>query len=178
MSFQLKRNIILTGFMGSGKTSVGKELAWLLNVDFFDSDEILASLAGMSVSEIFSYFGEDYFRSRETEVLENLGKKTPGSCAVSTGGGAVLRAGNLNALRENGIIICLDVSAEEAYSRIKGMNDRPLLQVENPLEKIEELLQERRPFYLQADLCLSTTGKTVQEIALEIINYMEGCLNG
>ncbi|MDO9534472.1 MAG: shikimate kinase [Bacillota bacterium] len=172
MSFQMKRNIILTGFMGSGKTSVGKELARLLNIDFFDSDEIIAGLVGKSVSDIFRCCGEDYFRSRETEVLEILGKKTPGSCVVSTGGGAVLRSRNLNALRENGIIICLDVSAEEAYSRVKEMNDRPLLQVENPLEKIEELLQERKPFYLQADVCLSATGKTLQEIVLEIINVL------
>lgn len=178
MSFQLKKNIILTGFMGSGKTSVGKILALLLKVNFFDSDEIIAGMEEMSVSDIFRCHGEDYFRCRETEALEILGKKTPGSCVVSTGGGAVLRPWNLHALRENGIIICLDVSAEEAYSRVKEMKDRPLLQVENPLKKIEELLQKRKPFYLQADICLSTTGKTLQEIALEIINFMEGCLDG
>ena len=173
MPFQLKRNIILTGFMGSGKTSVGKKLARLLKIDFFDSDEIIADLAGTSISDIFRCHGEEYFRSRESEVLELLGKKTPGSCVVSTGGGAVLRPENLNALRENGIIIFLDVSAEEVYSRVKGMNDRPLLQVENPLKEIEELLQKRKPFYLQADICLKTAGKTLSESALEIINALK-----
>ncbi|RJX25581.1 MAG: shikimate kinase [Dethiobacter sp.] len=169
-SFRLKRNILLTGFMGSGKTSVGKILARLLKVNFFDSDELITGLVGMSVNDIFRCYGEDYFRSRETEVLEILGKKSPGSCVVSTGGGAVLRPGNLDALRKNGIIVYLDVSAEEAYRRVKEMNDRPLLQVENSLKKIEELLQKRKPFYLQADLCISSTGRTMQEIAEEIIN--------
>ncbi len=169
-SLRLKKNIFLTGFMGSGKTSVGKILACMLKVEFFDTDELITRMLGMSTGEIFTRYGEDFFRDRETEVLKLLGKKTPGTCVVSTGGGAVLRAENMAALRENGIIVYLDVSAEEAYQRLKEVNDRPLLKVENPLEKIEELLQKRKPFYLQADLSINSTGKGLQEIAVQIVN--------
>ena len=164
----LKKNIFLTGFMGSGKTSVGILLADLLKVDFFDTDGLIIRDQKMSVNEIFKRYGEEFFRNRETEALRILGNKPPGTCVVSTGGGAVLREENIAAMRKNGLVVYLDVSAEEAYRRIKYKKNRPLLRVADPCKVIRELLQERRPFYRQADLEVDSSGKTVEEIAQEI----------
>lgn len=173
---KLEKSICLTGFMGSGKSSVGKILACLLKVDFFDSDELIAEKLGMTIGHIFKCYGETYFRSREAEVLEILGQKPPGSCVIATGGGAVLQPGSIAALRKNGLIVYLDLSAAEAYDRIKEMDDRPLLQVEQPLEKMEELFVMRKPYYLQADICVCSAGRTLQQVAATIIHevYKEG----
>jgi len=178
--FKLKKNIFLTGIMGSGKTSTGKALARLLGVEFFDADTLIHKLAGMSIGEIFTRYGEADFRRRETAVLAMLGEKAAGSCVVATGGGAVLRPENIAAMRKNGIIVCLDVPAGEAYDRIKESPDRPLLQVKHPLQKLEQLLQERRPFYRQADLYLNTSGKKVEQVAAEIMRMLkdDGWRNG
>ena len=124
----LKKNICLTGFMGSGKTSVGQILARMLGVNFWDSDAMLVQKLGMSIKAIFKCAGEEFFRDRETEMLAFLGRKSPGSCVIATGGGAVLRAENLAALRSNGVIVYLDVTAVEACRRLKGTDERPLLQ--------------------------------------------------
>jgi len=169
----LKKNIFLTGIMGSGKTSTGITLARLLGVAFFDCDTLISKITGMGISDIFKRHGEAYFRRREAEVLELLSEKTAGSCVVSTGGGAVLRPGNIGAMRKNGIIIFLDLPAAEAYNRIKDSPDRPLLQVEHPLQKLEQLLQARKPYYLQADFRINASGKDVQQIAAEIIHMLK-----
>ncbi len=166
----LKKNIFLTGFMGAGKTSTGKVLADLFRVDFFDTDELITRDQKISVNEIFKRYGEDFFRDRETETLRALGNKPPGTCVVSTGGGAVLRAENLAAMRKNGLIVYLDLSAAEAYGRIKNKKDRPLLKADNPCAVMEKLLGERKPFYQQADLIVSSSGKTITETAREIFD--------
>ena len=178
--FKLEKNIFLTGIMGAGKTSTGITLARLLGVAFFDCDALISEIAGMGISDIFERHGEAYFRRREAEVLEMLSEKKAGSCVVSTGGGAVLRPGNIEAMRKNGIIIFLDVPAAEACDRIKDSPDRPHLQVEQPLQKLEQLLQERQPYYRQADFCVSTSGKEVEQIAAEIMQMLKhnGWRNG
>jgi shikimate kinase len=168
----LKKNICLTGFMGSGKTSVGQILARMLGVSFWDSDELLIRRLGMSINEVFKCEGEEYFRNRETEILAFLGQKPPGTCVISTGGGAVLRAENLAALRVNAVVVYLDVSAAEACRRLRGTKERPLLQGDNSLAKIAAMLDERRPFYLQADYIVDSNGKSPLEIAREIINVL------
>jgi len=170
--FALQRNIFLTGFMGSGKTSLGRLLAGMLRVDFFDTDELITRRQGMSIAEIFSCYGENYFRDRESEVLELLCQKAPGTCVVSTGGGAVLREKNRAILKKSGVVVYLDVSSEEAYYRLKGVEDRPLIKVDNPLQKIRALLQERIPFYAEADMRVNVNGRSLQEIAAEIIDTM------
>ncbi|MEW5921435.1 MAG: shikimate kinase [Bacillota bacterium] len=170
--YRPEKNIFLTGFMGSGKSSVGKILAGMLGVEFFDTDELISGILRKSINDIFRCYGEAFFRNMETGILKLLGKKPQGACVVSTGGGAVLRAENIDAMRENGIIIYLDVSVEDTYSRLKETKDRPLLEVENLRQKIEELLQERKPYYLQADFSVNTTGKTFKEITAEIIDNL------
>jgi shikimate kinase len=170
--FKLEKNIFLTGIMGAGKTSTGITLARLLGVAFFDCDMLISKIEGMEISEIFKCHGEAYFRQREAEMLEMLSEKKAGSCVVSTGGGAVLRPGNIEAMRKNGIIIFLDIPAAEACDRIKDSPDRPLLQVEHPLQKLEQLLQERQPYYRQADFCINTFGKDVQQVTAEIMQML------
>lgn len=164
----LKKNICLTGFMGSGKTSVGQILARGLGVDFWDSDALLVQKLGMNINEIFRCEGEDFFRDRETEMLAFLGQKLPGTCVIATGGGAVLRAENLISLKANGVIVYLDVSAAEACRRLKGTKERPLLQSDDFPARIAALLAARRPFYLQADYIVETDGKDPAGIAREI----------
>lgn len=173
----LPANIYLTGFMGAGKTSAGKLLAAELGVDCYDTDELIAAALQMSIGEIFATKGEDFFRNAETELLQLLGEKQPGTCIVSTGGGAVLRAENTAAMRQNGIIVFLDVSAEEAYSRVRENKSRPLLNTANPLETMQKLLEKRIPFYLKADVNVKTSGLTTGETVKIIINAIKGWKN-
>jgi len=171
--FPLKKNIFLTGFMGSGKTSLGKILAERLKVDFYDTDELVSSWQKLSVKEIFKRYGESFFREREREALKFLAEKEQGTCVISTGGGAVLREENRLLMKNSGLVVFLDVSPQEAYKRLKGTEDRPLLEVENPLEKIRALLEERKPFYDKADISVNTAGKTLPEVAAELLKKIK-----
>lgn len=161
------KNIVLTGFMGTGKTEVGKEIARLLGYNFIDADDEIVKAEGMPITEIFAKKGEPYFRDLETKIIKELSKRT--NSVISTGGGAVLREENLSALREKGIIVLLTARAETIYQRTKGDSTRPLLQVDDPLKKINELLSARMPYYLKADIVIDTEGKSPLEIAEEVI---------
>lgn len=175
--FKLRKNIFLVGFVGSGKTTLGQLLAAMLKIDFFDTDELITQMQEMSIEEIFGVYGENFFRDKESEVLALLGQKTPGTCIVSTGGGAMLRENNWPILKKNGIAIYLEVAAEEIYNRLKETDDRPIfkpiLKLPNPLGKIAELLKERKPFYAQADFTINAAGKSLQDIAAEIIAVLQ-----
>jgi shikimate kinase len=167
-------NIYLTGFMGAGKSSAGRLLAARLGVDFYDTDEVIARALEMSIGQIFSCFGETFFRDAETELLGLLAGKLPGTCVVATGGGAVLREENMAAMRKNGVVVFLDVSADEACKRLSGTRDRPLLNGVNRRASIEYLMEKRRPFYRKADLAVETTGATVEEAVNAIIAAVRG----
>lgn len=171
---KLPANIYLTGFMGAGKTSVGKLLARELGAEHFDTDELIQKALQMSIGEIFETKGEAFFRNTETELLKLLGEKQPGTCIISTGGGAVLRHENITAMHQNGLIVFLDVSAEKAYSRIRDNTDRPLLKTVNPLETSKKLLEIRMPFYLKADFIVKTSDLTIGETVKIIIDTIIG----
>ncbi len=160
------KNIILTGFMGVGKTSVGTRLAKDLGFVFVDTDVLIEAGEKITISEIFSSFGEQYFRDVESrvigQVLENEGQ------VISTGGGAVIRDENRRAFKENGVTICLVARPEVIYDRIRHETHRPLLQVPDPLGKIRELLSARAPFYHQADFIIDTSDQTVDGVINEI----------
>jgi shikimate kinase len=168
------KNIILTGFMGTGKTEVGKELSRLLNMKLIDVDTEIEKSKNMTINEIFKQFGESRFREIETEMIRKLSEDK--NCVISTGGGAVLKQENMDALRENGIVINLMATPETILKRTSNSDDRPLLQVENPLDRIKELLNFRRPFYEKADLMIDTEGKTPLQIAEEIIEKVKNKL--
>ncbi len=167
----MKKNIVLTGFMGTGKTAVGKELAKILDRKVIDIDEEIEKKKGMAVTEIFREFGEEYFRTIETETIRAFAKSE--NLIIATGGGAVLRSENMDALKENGVVFCLCASPRVILDRTKGSEDRPLLNVENPAGKIEELLACRKAFYEKAGFMIDTEEKSPSEIAYEIVELMK-----
>jgi len=168
----MKKNIVLTGFMGTGKTAVGRELSRMLGMRLVELDEEIEKAEGMAIRDIFSRYGEGYFRDRETEMVKRFSREE--GVVISTGGGVVLREENMAALRENGIIVCLWAEPETILARTGGSDERPLLNVDNPEKKIRELLDYRRPFYEKADIMIITDNKTPFEIAQEIAKYYRG----
>lgn len=171
-----KPNIIITGFMGTGKTTVGKIISNKLNFIFLDIDELIEKTTGMKISEIFKKFGENRFRDIETEMVKIVIKKR--GQVISTGGGVVLREENLHNLKKSGIIFCLTASPNTIFERTKGCKDRPLLQVDNPQDKIKKLMNERRPFYEKAGIIINTDGLTASEVADRMIKEYERLTNG
>jgi shikimate kinase len=161
------KNIVLTGFMGTGKTAVGMELERLLNMKLIDVDTEIEKSEEITINEIFKQFGEPRFREIETEMIRRLSSQK--NVIISTGGGAVLKQENMEILRQNGVIVCLTATPETILNRTSKSNDRPLLKVENPFAKINELLNFRRPFYEKADIMIDTESKTPLQIAEEII---------
>ncbi len=161
------KNIVLTGFMGAGKTAVGRELSRLLNMELIDVDTEIEKSQRMTINEIFKQYGEPKFRKIETEMIRKLSEQK--DVIISTGGGAVLKQENMDALRKQGVIIYLMATPETILKRTAHNSKRPLLLVENPFERIRELLHFRKPFYEKADLMIDTETKTPLEIAEEII---------
>lgn len=161
------KNIVLTGFMGTGKTAVGRLLAERLRRPLVDVDSEIEREQGRSVAEIFAQQGEAAFRDLEAAAIRRLSAGEGG--IISTGGGAVLRQENRENLRKKGVIVCLTASPRTILERTGAeAGTRPLLRVENPLEKIEELLTARQPSYETADLVIETDGKTPEAVAEEI----------
>jgi shikimate kinase len=165
-------NIVLTGFMGSGKTVVARQLARLLGMKVIDVDTEIEKSTKITINEIFKQFGEPRFREIETETIKQVSENN--NVIISTGGGAVLKQENMDAMREKGVIICLTAEPETILERTMSTGDRPLLHVENPLERIKELLELRKPFYEKADVMIDTDRKTPLQIAEEIIERMKG----
>ena len=165
------KNIILTGFMGTGKTAVGKEIAKALQMKFVDLDEEIEATEKMKINDIFSSRGEQAFRKIESAVIKSFESRS--NLVISTGGGAVLKEENMESLRKGGIIFCLTASVETILMRTSGSNDRPLLKVDDPAARIRELLTFRQPFYERAGTLIDTEGKTPYEIAREIVGGLK-----
>lgn len=161
------KNIVLVGFMGAGKTEVGRILSKKLGYALVDADTEIEKGQDMTITEIFRQHGEPAFRDMEADVIKRLSKMN--KIVISTGGGAVLRQENIDNLRANGVIVCLSATPETILQRTSANNDRPLLQTENPLQKIKELLEYRRPYYEKADIMIDTENKSPLEVAEEII---------
>ncbi|MDE5862981.1 MAG: shikimate dehydrogenase, partial [Lachnospiraceae bacterium] len=141
-----KDNVVLIGFMGSGKTTFGKELAKRCSMDFLDTDAYIEEQAGKTIADIFKEDGEEAFRSLETQVLKQL-RDSRTNTVFSTGGGMPLRRENARLLKELGRVLYLTAAPQVIYDRVKGDTERPLLQGDNPYEKICSLMKERRPIY-------------------------------
>jgi len=165
------KNIVLTGLMGSGKTSVGKRLADILQYDFWDTDDIIEQETGISINEIFSKYGEIWFREYENKISRKLSEVE--KTVISTGGGFVLNPDNIENLRKNSIIVNLRTRAETLWNRLKTKTDRPLLKVSNPLNKLKELINERERFYNNADYIIDTDDLSVDEVVEEILNLIK-----
>ena len=159
-------NIVLVGFMGTGKTTVGKILAKQLGMKYISTDEIVEDKERRSINEIFKKSGEPYFRRLEKEVVKNVAQLN--KFVIDAGGGVVLDEENIQNLKRNGKIICLSASAEVILERTKRYHHRPLLNTENPKEKIEELLKSRAPFYAKANFSIDTINLNAEQVAEEI----------
>lgn len=163
-------NIVLLGFMGTGKTSVAKKLADELGRQFIEMDSIIEEREGMSINDIFAKKGEPYFRMVESDVIKELSSKN--GLVISAGGGVVLNPDNIKELQKNSILICLSATPEEIYKRVGDERHRPLLKVEDPLKRIKELLDYRRPYYDKIPIQIDTTGKGVDEVVKECTRYI------
>jgi len=162
-----RKNLILTGFMGSGKSEVGKLLAERLSISFYDMDEMIAAGEGMSVSDIFAQKGEAYFRNSETSFLENIHMNSP--FILSTGGGVVIKKENREILKALGIVIYLKTRPETVFERLVGDKSRPLLQVSDAREKIKSMMQERAAAYSDCDIVQETDSLSVEDVVERII---------
>jgi shikimate kinase len=166
-----QRPIILIGFMGSGKSSVGEVLAQQLGWPRFDTDEIVARDLGLTIPEIFARHGEEFFRDAEAEVVRQLDGNL--SAVIVTGGGTVLRTENVVRLRELGTIVWLRADLATLQQRLVGRNDRPLLQTENPAATIAELLARREKFYeAAADFAVDTSARSPRESARAVLDEL------
>ncbi len=160
----VSNNIVLVGFMGSGKSSIGRILARRLGYRFIDTDRKLIEREGMEISEIFALHGEDYFRERETDVLRTLLGK--GQCVIATGGGIVLREHNHPLLRELGFVVGLTADEEVIFERVSRNTKRPLLRTPNPRQTIQEMLATRSALYeAAAQFTVDTSLLTHDEVA-------------
>ncbi len=168
---RLPRNIVLVGFMGTGKSAVGRELARGLSWRFVDSDTEVESAAGRTVGALFDSLGEERFREIESEVIERLSRETL-HAVVATGGGAVVREENWKSLRRLGEVVALTAGPEAILERVQRSRRRPLLETSDPQNEVERRLGERAPLYARAPIAIATDGKTPAAIAGEILSRL------
>jgi shikimate kinase len=166
------KSIVLVGMMGAGKSCVGRCLQWRTKAALVDTDDIVASRFGISISEIFSKYGEQGFREAETQVLRELAP--PKQTIIVTGGGIVLRGKNLDFLKRLGVIVWLDGNEEKLFERASQARTRPLLQGENPRETFTQLLQLRLPLYAKlAHIRVDTSVLTDEEVAMAVLSKLK-----
>lgn len=163
------RNVVLIGFMGTGKTSTGKMLAQRLGCAFIDMDVKIEEAAGMTIPEIFERFGEDHFRQLEHELALKL--STRRNAVISTGGGTVKNPANVEALKKSGVMVCLKANVDTVLERTQNRGTRPVLDKEDKGDRrqaVEKLLQEREALYEQADFTVDTSDLSPLQV-VEII---------
>lgn len=161
-------NLALIGFMGTGKSSVGRLIAERLHFDFLDTDDCIEAMAGKPITRIFAEDGEAAFRQRESELVDSLADRR--HTVIATGGGLAANPGCLDRLKSHALIVCLWASPETIWQRVCHQTHRPLLQTADPQTRIRRLLAERDPFYRQADLLLNTEWRSPRQLAQLIIN--------
>ncbi len=164
--------IVLVGMPGSGKSSAGRQVARRFGLPFVDSDHEIEQQIGMSIREYFETQGEQAFRDLETALLRRVAESSE-QIVLSTGGGALLREENRDILRQHGTVLYLRASPEEIYRRLRHDTKRPLLQVADPRQKLQELFQARDPLYLKTAHYVIDTGRSsiqvlVSHIAMQL----------
>ena len=162
-----QRNIVLIGFMGTGKTEVGMRMAKQLGYRFVDTDRWIEERTGRSIPEIFGTDGELFFRDLESGVVAEAAALT--GAVISTGGGVVNRPENLRRLKTGGFVVCLQAEPEVILQRVSRETHRPLLRVADPLREIRRLLDERKAGYLQADMTVDTSRSDVDRVVEAIL---------
>lgn len=167
MTEKRQGNLILVGFMGTGKTSTGKICAERLGRTFLDMDDELVRRAGKTIPEIFAGEGEAAFRAMERSLVQELAQRQ--DLVIAPGGGIVLNPENLRDFEATGTVICLTASPEWILKRVGSDTNRPLLQVEDKLGKIRDLLEKRKPLYDAIPRQLDTDGQTPAEVAERVL---------
>jgi len=162
------QNLALIGFMGTGKSSVGRLVADMLRFTFLDTDHVIEARAGKSIREIFEQNGEPAFRELERRVVEELTRRK--ATVISTGGGLPADPANLASLKTHALVVCLWASPERIFERVRGQSHRPLLNEADPMAKIRCLLDERGPCYRQADVLVNTELRSLREVAGQVIH--------
>lgn len=166
------KNIVLVGFMGTGKTTIATKLAHRLKMEYVSTDGLIENREKRTINEIFTKSGEEYFRNVESEVVREVSGKE--NLVVDTGGGVVLREDNLANLKAGGMVICLKADPEVIMERTKKYKHRPLLNVEDPKRKIRDLLNKRGPLYAKAGYSLDTGVMTVRQVVERIVELAGG----
>jgi shikimate kinase len=163
----MEKNIVLVGFMATGKSMVGRAVAKKMGRQFVDIDKEIVINSKMSISEIFEKYGEDRFRAMESEAIEKFSSEK--NLVIATGGGALIRERNVNSLKKNGVLICLTASTKEILKRVGTDTNRPILNVEDKVLTIARKLDERMRYYALADISLDSEIGDVDEIAGNVI---------
>ena len=163
----MKKNIVLVGFMGAGKTGVSRYLAEVLKRPRISTDELIEKNEKRSIVQIFQEAGEDHFRRLEKKIVQELAQQE--NLIIDCGGGIVLQQENLDQLKKNGILVYLSASPEMVYQRVKNHPQRPLLNVLDPQTKIRKMLEARKFYYEQADFTIDTNHKSVEQTAKEVL---------
>ena len=169
----MKETIILTGFMGSGKTTIGKALAEEYGFDFIDTDKQIEISQAKSIKEIFVSKGEAYFRRLETDILRKMISELEKPCIIAAGGGMLLCKENQLFMKQMGKIVYLEASLQTISKRLENSESRPLLNIPNRRQKMHDLLKERTPTYTEAaDFIIDINDKTTEQIVAEIKSLM------
>lgn len=171
-----KGNIILIGFMGTGKTAIGKRLAQAMGKHFIDTDKEIEKVTGMTISQIFNKHGEIRFRSEEKLAIKKACSRN--NAVIATGGGSVIDEDNIKNMQDCGQIICITARPEVIQARIKRKNNRPLLQRDKSIERINELLQEREVHYRKcAEGFFDTSDEDHEEVVARILDFLRSDRN-
>ena len=167
-----KKNIVLIGMMGAGKSTIGHLLDERLKEFFYlDMDKEIEKLAQKHISEIFAQDGEEHFRMLEHQLIQKFSNYH--NQVISTGGGIVENVENIKLLKKNGVIFYLSAKIDTLYERVSKTNNRPLLKHPNPKERIKELVKKREPYYKMADFEINTDNKDLVQIVQEILEKYE-----
>ena len=169
-------NLALIGFMGAGKTSVGRLVAEQLHFNYLDTDEMIQSRTARTIADIFEKDGEPAFRKLEEQVVAELAacRRT----VISTGGGLPVNPQNLASLKTHALTVCLWASPEKIWERVRNQTHRPLLSGPNPRLKITELLATREPFYRQADVLINTDLRSAREVTQQVVHQFRLAQSG
>ena len=164
-------NVFLVGPMGAGKSTIGRQVASLLRLDFDDTDHEIQRRTGVDIATIFDFEGEEGFRRREKAILDELTQRE--GQVLATGGGSVLDTDNLRNLSSRGVVVYLYCSPEQQHQRTLRDKRRPLLQTKDPLSKLRQLMEERDPLYRKAaDLVVTTENRSASSVANEIVRKL------
>jgi shikimate kinase len=164
-------NLVLVGFMGTGKSAVGRRIAPQLHLEFIDMDDLIESRQGRSISQIFTEQGEPAFRAIERDLAHELAP--PQGRVIATGGGVVLNPENLHDFQAGGLVICLKATPEVIFQRVASNRRRPLLNTPNPFQSMVALLEQRRPFYEAIPQSIDTSSGSLNQIVSEIAGLYE-----